>query len=401
MRLIRLLLILALAMPGLAMAQSFDLPGLNRDAGTYQQEMQRRFPAGVAPAARIAAEQRAREAEARRDFAAAATAWEERIGMRQVNGDQWLALALAQLGRTPPENQRALQAAWRAFQLAPWGEPEVPALIAIAEALRRLNRPVQQIEALETILERSDTPANREALAAARRAAGMLVRRVTTEPEAEPARACLAFTNAPARRTDWLPQDWIRADPPIANLAIEREGDLLCVAGLPWGASTRLILRAGLPGEDRQNLRQDTAIGIAMPNRDARIAFDTRAFILPRGQEPRVSVATVNVTSLTMRVVRVAERNLVPLRRDWTPGEAIDILAAGTITEDMGRILWEGRAELQRVRAQPHASQRPAAARCAAQCRPGRLHDVLRDAEDRREPHRTAPRCPSSSPTSA
>ncbi|MBR0680483.1 alpha-2-macroglobulin family protein [Roseomonas eburnea] len=390
MRLIRLLLLLAFALPGLAAAQTFDLPGLGRDTSAYQQEMQRRFPAGGNPQQRLAAEQRAGQAEGRRDYAAAAAAWEERIGLGQPNGDHWLALAQAQLNRTPPNNQRALQAAWRAFQLAPYGEPEIAPLLVIAEALRRMDRPVQQIEALEAILERMDSPEHRQRLETARRAAGMLVRRVTTEPDADPARACLAFTNAPARRTDWQPGDWIRADPPIPSLAIEREGDLLCVAGLPWGASTRLILRAGLPGEDRQNLRQETAVAIAMPNRDANIAFDTRAFILPRGQEARIGVATVNVTNMTMRLVRVAERNLVPLRRDWTPGEALESWSASSISEDMGRILWEGRAELQRV--EPNRTHRsilplPDVLRSAG---PGAYLLVLRQDDSRRGESRTA-----------
>lgn len=390
---IRLLILfaLALALPGLAAAQTFDLPGLGRDAGAYQQEMQRRFPAGGSQQQRLAAEQRAAQAEGRGDYAAAAAAWEERIGLGQPNGNHWLSLAQAQLRRQLPNNQRALQAAWRAFQLAPYGEPEIAPLLVIAEALHRMDRPVQQIEALEAILERVDSPEHRQRLEAARRAAGMLVRRVTTEPDADPARACLAFTNPPARRTDWQPGDWIRADPPIPSIAVEREGDLLCVAGLPWGASTRLILRAGLPGEDRQNLRQETAVAVAMPNRDATIAFDTGSFILPRGQEARIGVATVNVSAMTMRLVRVAERNLVPMRRDWTPGEALESWSASSISEDMGRILWEGRAELQRV--EPNRTHRsilplPDVLRSAG---PGAYLLVLNQADGRRgEGRRTA-----------
>ncbi|GGJ03380.1 alpha-2-macroglobulin [Neoroseomonas lacus] len=390
MRLVRLLMIVMLSLPGLAQAQSFDLPGLSRDSGQYFEEMRRRFPAGGSPQQRLAAEQRAQQAEARRDYAAAATAWEERIGMGQPNGDHWLSLAQAQASRTPPNNQRALQAAWRAFQLAPYGEPEIAPLLVIADVLGRMDRPVQQIEALETILERSDTPEYRQRLEAARRAAGMLVRRVTPEAEAEPARACLTFTNPPARRTDWNPADWIRADPPIPSLAVEREGDQLCIAGLPWGATTRLVLRAGLPGEDRQNLRQDTTVGIAMPNRDPRIAFDTRAFILPRGQEPRIGVATVNVNAMTMRLVRVAERNLVPLRRDWTPGQALESWSADTISDDMGRILWEGRAELRGM--QVNRTLRsilplPDVMRSAG---PGAYLVVLRNADARRGSGETA-----------
>jgi hypothetical protein len=59
MRLVRLLLLAMLSLPGLAQAQSFDLPGLNRDTGQYYQEIRRRFPAGGSPQQRLAAEQRA------------------------------------------------------------------------------------------------------------------------------------------------------------------------------------------------------------------------------------------------------------------------------------------------------------------------------------------------------
>jgi uncharacterized protein YfaS (alpha-2-macroglobulin family) len=216
------------------------------------------------------------------------------------------------------------------------------------------------------LLERVDSPEYRQQLDAARRAAGMLVRRVTPEPDAEPARACLTFTNPPARRTDWNPGDWIRADPPVPSMAVEREGDQLCVAGLPWGATTRLILRAGLPGEDRQNLRQETTVGVAMPNRDPRIAFDTRAFILPRGQDPRVGIATINVSSMTLRIVRVGERNLVQLGRELDAGGCARILVRRIRHgRDGPRVVGRpGRAA--RRAAQPHPAFRPAAAGCAA-----------------------------------
>lgn len=350
-RTLALILLAALAMPA-APVGAFQLPGLQRDASNYLVELRRRFPAGGSPQQRAQAEQRAQNAERARDWAGAAAAWEERIGMGQVTAEHWMALGRAQMNRTPPEATRALQAGWFAFSLVGAGPAEVPSLLLMAEALRRLDRPVQMIEALEAVVEREpDEPRHRQQLAAARRAAGMLVRSVATEPDAEPARACLTFTVAPARRTDWQPGDWIRADPPIPNLAVERDGDALCVAGLPWGRSTRLILRSGLPGEDRMALRQDTPVTIAMPNRQARIAFDTRAFILPRGQEARVSVATVNVNTLHLRVMRVTERNLVAIRRTWTPGEAMGYWTADDIPEELGRQVWEGRAEVPRFEA--------------------------------------------------
>jgi uncharacterized protein YfaS (alpha-2-macroglobulin family) len=344
-RLLPLLLLLGWLLPSGVLA--FELPGLSGDAQRYEASLTRRFPAGGTPQQRSQAETRARAAEARNDWAAAATAWEERIGTGQATADHWMALANAQLRRNPAEANRALQAGWQAFMLVPGGAPEIPSLVVMAEALRRLDQPALQLQALEAVVERAPEDArHREALAAARRAAGLLVRRFRTEPDAEPARACLDFTVAPARRNDWQPQDWVRAEPAIPGMAVVREGDALCVAGLPWGASTRLTLRAGLPGEDGLRLLRDTALNVAMPNRTARIAFDNRAFLLPRGQEPRVTVATVNVTALSLRLIRVTERNLVPLTRDWRPGQQMEEYAAEYMAEDMGRVIWEGRAEL-------------------------------------------------------
>jgi uncharacterized protein YfaS (alpha-2-macroglobulin family) len=343
-RLLALLcVLLALAAPALA----FEPPGLENDAVAYQQQLQRRFPAGATPQQRGQAEQRARTAQQRNDWAAAAAAWEERIGMGQAGPDQWLALAEAQLRRNPPEATRALQAGWRAFMQVPGGPPEIPSLTVMAEAMRRLDQPMWQLQALEAVVERAPQDAkHRAALAEARRAAGLLLRQVRAEPDAEPARACLAFTTAPARRDDWQPGDWVRAEPALPGMAVTKEGEQICVAGLPWGRTTRLVLRAGLPGEDGLRMMRDTPVNVAMPNRNARIVFDSRAFILPRGQAPAMTVATVNVAEMTLRVTRIGERNLLGLTRDWRPGEQMESWLAGGFAEDMGRVVWEGRVVL-------------------------------------------------------
>jgi uncharacterized protein YfaS (alpha-2-macroglobulin family) len=344
-RLSTLVLLAALLLPGLA--SGFEIPGLGSDASAYESSLTRRLPAGGTPQLRTAAEGRARAAEARGDWPAAATAWEERIGAGQATADHWLALANAQLRRTPPEAARALQAGWRAFMLVPGGAPEIPSLLVMAEALRRMDQPAWQIQALEAVVERAPEDArHRDALGSARRTAGILIRSYGSEPDAEPARACVNFTTAPSRRTDWQPGDWVRADPPIPGMAVTKERDAICVAGLPWGRTTRLTFRAGMPGEEGIRMMRDTTLNVAMPNRAARVIFDSRAFILPRGQEPRVTVATVNVAALHLRLVRVTERNLVNLTRDWRPGETMEHWTAENVAEEMGRVVWEGRAEL-------------------------------------------------------
>jgi hypothetical protein len=360
-----------------------DLPGLQRDAAALERDLTRRYPAGATAQQRTAAEARAQAAEGRRDWTAAAQGWEDRVAGGEARPEHWLAYGRALLQRTPPDPQRALAAGQQAFNLVPGGAPEIPALLLMADALARLDRPAQQQGVLAAVIERDPgNPRWRQMLAEARRAAGLLVARVNTEAEAEPARACLSFTVPPARRQDWQPGDWVRADPPIPGLAVLREGDSLCVAGLPHGQATRLVLRAGLPGEDGLRLNRDTPVRIAMPNRDPRIVLDGRFFLLPRGQAARVGVSTINLSALQMRLVRVTERNLLPFRRDWTPGEAMESWTAENIPETWGRTVWQGRADLGRLepnRVQRHAIPLPEAARIAAS--PG-LHVLVLEPGD-------------------
>ncbi|MFZ4409992.1 MAG: alpha-2-macroglobulin family protein [Paracraurococcus sp.] len=352
MRLLLLLLALLLAQPP-AHAQDFDLPGLSGDAAGYQRDLGRRFPAGATPQQRANAEARAIQAERAQNWAAAAQAWEERVGGGEARPEHWLALARTQLLKSPPDPNRALQAAWQNFQMVASGPPEIAGLLVIAEALQRLDRPAQQLQALQAVLQRApDNPRYRQLLAEARRAAGLLVAGINTEPEAEPARACLRFTVPPAKRTDWQPQDWVRAEPAIPGLAVLREGEQLCIAGLPHGQTTRLVLRAGLPAEDGLRLNKDAVLRIAMPDRAARIVFDASRFLLPRGQAQQVGLATVNISALSLRVVRVTERNLVPFGRNtWTVGEAISGWAADDLPDSWGRTVWEGRVELPALQA--------------------------------------------------
>ncbi|MFC7543128.1 hypothetical protein ACFQU2_31785 [Siccirubricoccus deserti] len=270
----------------------------------------------------------------------------------------------------------------------------------MAEALQRLDRPAQQLQALAAVLERApDDLRYRQMLAEARRAAGLLVARINTEAESEPARACLSFTVPPARRTDWQPQDWVRADPPVPGMAVVREGDQLCIAGLPQGQPTRLVLRAGLPGEDGLRLNRDTVLRVAMPNRRPRIIFDASSFLLPRGQAPRVGLATVNISALNLRVVRVTERTLIPFgRQSWTVGETIESWTADDMADSWGRVVWEGRVDLpgfEANRLQRHALPLPEG------CAPPAPASTPWWSSRPMAPAAGPRRCRSSSPTSA
>ena len=331
----------------IAWADDFTLPGLEADSAAYENTLTSRFPAGGTPQARKQAEQTAAAATRKQDWAAAAAAWEARVAQGDATAAQWLALAEAQMRRTPPDANHALQAAWQNFSSSETGAPEVPALLLMADALQVLNRSAQAIQALEAAAERApDNKAIVQKLDEARRATGILIRRVATEPEAEPPRACIDFTVAPARRDDFHAEDWVRLDPPVQGAAVTREGDQICVSGLPSGATTRIVLRAGMPGESGLSLVKDTTLNIAMGNRRPRIDFDTRMFLLPRGQTPAIGLSTVNLSSVKLTLARLTERNVIGFVRSAKLGQPVESWDAERIGEQSGRIVWQGTADI-------------------------------------------------------
>ena len=342
----RWLLLLLLLLPGLARSAEFNPPGLAADSQAYARALTARNPAGLTPPLRRLAEQRAGEAERRGNWAGVAAALETRLSGGDATNDLWLRLARAQLRRTPPDPAHAGQAAWQAFVSAGAGRPEIPALLVLSEAFRAMDRPEPAIGALEAILERSPNDTGyRQALQDARKAAGILIRRVRTEPESDPPLVCIDFTTAPARRIDLVAADWVRLQPAQPAAAVTRQGDSFCIAGLALGATTTVTLRAGLPGEDGITLRRETSIDVTMANRQPRLIFDQRLFLLPRNQAPLLSLSSVNLAAVKLKLLRLSERNLVPWTRDNALGESLERYAFEGQT-DHGKIVWEGTAAI-------------------------------------------------------
>jgi uncharacterized protein YfaS (alpha-2-macroglobulin family) len=346
---VRILLLVALLLLRVVPchADTLELPGLQRDAQSYVANLTKRFPAGGTPAARRAAEEQAATALAKQDWPAAVTALEARVAQGDATAKQFLDLARANLRRTPPDTRQALFAAWMGFTHSEAGAAEIPGLLLMADALHALDRDAQAVLVWQAVVERApDNPAYQKALTDMQRTVGVLVRRVRTETDADPPRVCVEFTVPPVRRSDFAPGDWVRLTPPVPNSAVTREGDLICVSGLPAGTTTSIALRAGLPGEGGLSLVKETVLPVAIPNLSRRIVFDTRVFVLPRGQTSTVTMTTVNLSAVSLRLIRLTERNVIQYLREAKLGDEIDVWRANNLAENSGREVWTGSAQV-------------------------------------------------------
>ncbi len=121
---------------------------------------------------------------------------------------QWLDLADALLRKTPPDTRHALDAAWQNYIRSDNETAAIAGLLAMAKALRAMDRQDQAALTLEQVVKRAPNDARFQAmLADARRAVGLIVLGVRTKAEADPPRACIAFSVPPTTRGDFNAQD--------------------------------------------------------------------------------------------------------------------------------------------------------------------------------------------------
>lgn len=329
-----------------APASSFEIPGLAQDSAAYARSLAPRAPATAE--ARTAADRRVDAAIARNDWAEAVRALEARIALGEANDRHWLRLAEAWQRRSPPNANRALQAAWQAFMMVPAGTPELPSLLRIADILAGpAGRPELAIEAMNAVIERDPAnAAHRQRLAELRRAAGIVVRGITAEAESDPPRACITFSDALSPRRDVAWADWVRVEP-AAPVAVTREENRLCVAGLAHGRTWRLMLREGLPGADGASLRRAASLEVTMPDRQPRVVLQSGAFILPRGEAPRLTVGTVNLSAVALRLYRVPERGVAgQVGEDGPAFRPLSSWIARELAAERARLVWEGTLEI-------------------------------------------------------
>ena len=101
-----------------------------------------------------------------------------------------------------------------------------------------------------------------------------------------------------------------------------------------------------MPGEGGLTLLKAAAFQVAIPNLPRRIIFDTRVFVLPRGQVPSMTMTTVNHSAVSLRLIRLTERNVAQYLRDTRLGEAIDVWRANNLADNSGREVWNGTAQV-------------------------------------------------------
>lgn len=158
-------------------------------------------------------------------------------------------------------------------------------------------------------------------------------------------RVCLNFSASLGRVQPGELAPFVRVEP-AADLALSARGADLCVAGLAHGTDYRVTVRAGLPAADGTRLAADVTVALRVPDRQPRLAFRSKGYVLPLLGEGGIPLTSVNVERARLRVLRIGERSLVQQLADGLLGTQLDAWARNRIDDQSGTQLFAGSVEL-------------------------------------------------------
>ncbi len=137
-------------------------------------------------------------------------------------------------------------------------------------------------------------------------------RHVVLDTSRDEPQVCLRFSQnlnaSPAAHYE----DYLRFDPAVKP-AITATGTDLCLGGLNYATSYKLVVRQGLPSAAGAKLGEDQRLDVALADRTPLVAIAGNGFILSRDTANGLVVQTVNVPKLKIHVLRMSDK-LLPLQ---------------------------------------------------------------------------------------
>ena len=171
------------------------------------------------------------------------------------------------------------------------------------------------------------------------------IKTTTAEATGDTGRGCLVFDKAPessAHTGDFLTLE------PAARPGIEVTGTKICLSGLAYGTRYTVSVWPGLAFADGTIKRKGEKAQLDIPDRDPLVAVAGRGWILPRQGATGLTIQTVNVPLVRIRVLRISERSLaanIPVPYSLRPDPSKQSFQLGdlySLTDGLTTQIWSG-----------------------------------------------------------
>jgi alpha-2-macroglobulin len=235
--------------------------------------------------------------------------------------------------------ERASTAAYIAYQRAANPADEADALAVLGRAMseRKLWRPA--LDSLRLSLDLREVAEVRGQYEKMRDEHGFRLLDYTIDSDSASPRACFQFSEDLAKRTDFTPFVALAgSDKP----ALTSEGKQLCVDGLKHGERYNVNLRAGLPSTVKEGLPKSAEFNIYVRDRKPFVRFTGRAYVLPRTGQRGIPLVSVNTPSVSVKVFRIGDRNLINTVIDGDFQRALSSYELSSLGDERGVKVWSG-----------------------------------------------------------
>ncbi|OLF77734.1 alpha-2-macroglobulin [Maricaulis sp. W15] len=215
--------------------------------------------------------------------------------------------------------------------------------------------------------------------------------RYSVDVDGDAPNLCLGFTHPLDPAVDYASYVSVT---PARPIALDADGQTLCVGGLGFGDGQSLTLRAGLPAANGDGLLVDETVDVDFGDRPAYVGIAGDGVILPRLDADGLAIETVNVDSVAIVLRRINDRALA--FRSITSGANV---AAGDYywsdqDEDpdaVGEIIWRGEMDTAGLLNTPVSTIFPIA-EAIGTLSPGAYHISVVDAAEAEDDYRTPAR---------
>lgn len=259
-----------------------------------------------------------------------------RIGLRE--NEQMAYQDRMQLRR------EAVSAALNAYLRATDTRMQTTALMTLAQALERNNRGRDMIPVLRLANTLSPSADLDAALDDAIGKYGFRIIEHRVDSDAAAPRICAEFSEPLLQAgVDYTP--FIRIDGP--GLAIEADGQQICIDGVDHGARYRVTFRAGLPAASGEVLSKDIPLTLYVRDRTPLVRFAGRAYVLPRSADAALPIESVNVDRVDLVLRKVSDRNLVAAIKDNYFGRPLNQYEGETFADTIAQEIWRGTGDIQ------------------------------------------------------
>jgi alpha-2-macroglobulin len=161
--------------------------------------------------------------------------------------------------------------------------------------------------------------------------------------------ACFRFSDALDRRAEAHYEDYVRVEPRISPALRVTDTDL-CLGGLVYGTSYKVTLARGLPALSGARSEREETVEVSLGDRPPQVALAGDGFILPRAASNGLTIQTVNVERVTVRVLRMSDRLLPSKVRQtghWSDVQALSIRQVTRyqireLLRDSASLVWSG-----------------------------------------------------------